>query len=364
MRSSTRILLTVSLWAGWNASFGAARADTAWVDDIWRDHLLHRSAQVEATDPVLAEAFLREAVRMDPLWDDALTRLAGYYHRRGEDALAVAVSDYMRTQELAGAAPEWDADAKRAELADRPFRPESDEAQVEYEGAIERATRAAEQDDFMRAEQALRALLRTYPRDPQILLDLGHCYAVSQDWPMFTALYAYYHRWYPNTFDIFNNLCVGLEQLGRPDRAFELIVGRLEESDVVHHAYLLGNAVRLARVIGRTDEAERWAGRWLEIAPEDAAPRVALARIFLERGDVKAAQNQLGRAWALEPQRADVCYLFAELHAREGRPGDALRWLDRLEQRSEREGFLQVLEMEPFASLEGIDALKTGEPSP
>jgi len=189
----------------------AAETDALWLDQVWEAHLLVR-AQQEAGNPLLQEAVYREALRQESVSPAVMEGLARLYRAQGETTLALAALAYARLYELSDIHPEWDEAAQRQALLDGPMQPPDDEREA-YQQGLDTAATLIKESRFLEAEQNLRALLRSHPRDPQLLLDLGTVYALTGDWPMFTMLYAGFAELYPDNADIANNLRFGLEQM-------------------------------------------------------------------------------------------------------------------------------------------------------
>jgi Flp pilus assembly protein TadD len=82
-----------------------------------------------------------------------------------------------------------------------------------------------------------------------------------------------------------------------------------------YNAQLLMLAGHVARLAGDTDRAENAWRRAEDLAPRSAGPPTALALSLLERGDVAAAREAIGRALARDPQDQDALAVQAQIDA-------------------------------------------------
>jgi hypothetical protein len=204
------LILLCSAWL-----VAVAAAESEWLDDVWVDHLILRSAGTQSLSVDYSEAFLRDALRVRPFSMDVWQALIRHYHAAGETELVLAALEYLRLMGLGGLDdPEQEA-AMRSEWMNQPAIDVDDEERQELLAAVGRAT---EEGQHLLAEKVLRRMLQERPRDPQVLLDLGHSLAMSNDWALYTALYAHFLRLHSENVDILNNLVFGLRQLGREDR--------------------------------------------------------------------------------------------------------------------------------------------------
>lgn len=86
---------------------------------------------------------------------------------------------------------------------------------------------------------------------------------------------------------------------------------------------------RALEIQGDSQGALAAAGRALRLAPESAAPHLALARIAQSRGDVEEAVNHLRRAWGMDPSNVGILIQFAQAAEQAGMTADARLALDR-----------------------------------
>jgi tetratricopeptide (TPR) repeat protein len=84
-----------------------------------------------------------------------------------------------------------------------------------------------------------------------------------------------------------------------------------------------------AMAVGDSAVAERRARGALERKPAAIEPRVTLAEVALDRGDLAEAARELTAVLAAQRNHADALYLTAIVHARAGRPGEAIDALNR-----------------------------------
>lgn len=84
-----------------------------------------------------------------------------------------------------------------------------------------------------------------------------------------------------------------------------------------------------AMAVGDSAVAERRARATLERKPSSIEPRVTLAEVALDRGDLAEASRELTTVLAAQSNHADALYLSAVIHGRAGRPGEAIDALNR-----------------------------------
>jgi tetratricopeptide (TPR) repeat protein len=101
---------------------------------------------------------------------------------------------------------------------------------------------------------------------------------------------------------------------------------------------------RASVAAGELDKASHYYRQALRAAPESVAARVELGELYLERGDLMAAQIQLELAKRGAPEDATVRELLGDVYYRRGRTAPAIREWQR------------ALELDPRANL--LDKLK------
>lgn len=88
---------------------------------------------------------------------------------------------------------------------------------------------------------------------------------------------------------------------------------------------VLERAAKAALATGNGDDAERFAARWVDIRPDDAAALNALALAFLLNNKPTDAVRPLERARQLDPTSADTLVNLIVASARALRPADDVR---------------------------------------
>lgn len=86
---------------------------------------------------------------------------------------------------------------------------------------------------------------------------------------------------------------------------------------------------RALEIQGDSQGALAAAQRALRLAPESAAPHLALARIAQGRGDAEEAVSHLRRAWGMDPSNARILFQFAQAAEQAGMTADARLALER-----------------------------------
>ena len=352
------LILLASTTTGFTASKEAIQVE--WIDRIWFSHLLKR-AQDLRENPVFSEAFFREAFRLNPRSADVVEALARSYAAQGEDAMASMSITYGKLLDPKRAywkemdAALWEAVAKL------PLRPDlTDDAkanEARFSKDFEAARAAWDAKNFMNMEIARRRQLVEYPRHPQLLLELGGCYAVSQDWPMYTLVYGYFHRLHSNNLDVANNYCIGLEKVGQYRTALDVLKPFLEKNK--DSGYLLENCSRFAEMAGMQREAESYAKQWVDVTPENVQALTLYGKALIRRKDFRDARPWVEKANTLEPANPVCIMLLAHLHAGLGNEEAMTSALRDLKSKIDPAAFRNVLVSDPFKGKP--DALKLME---
>src|SRR5436309_848263 len=85
----------------------------------------------------------------------------------------------------------------------------------------------------------------------------------------------------------------------------------------------------IAAVVGDIAIAERRARATLEASPSAPEPRVTLAEVALDRGDLAGAARELAAVLSAHADHNEALYLSAVVHGRAGRAGEAIDALNR-----------------------------------
>ncbi len=70
--------------------------------------------------------------------------------------------------------------------------------------------------------------------------------------------------------------------------------------------------------LGNDDRAFEWASRWREIAPDSTGPHEAMAEIYVDRGELDAAIEELEMALAILPSDAEIHFDLGRLYEEKG----------------------------------------------
>jgi Tfp pilus assembly protein PilF len=94
-------------------------------------------------------------------------------------------------------------------------------------------------------------------------------------------------------------------------------------------SYAADPAGMQAVALGDLGTAEHWARLTLQLVPSALEPRVTLAEVAVERGDLAAASTILDDVLRRRPDHLDALYLSALVHARRGDFDEAIERLNR-----------------------------------
>lgn len=241
-----------------------AQSFTQWIDGVWVNHLRARS-DAFANAPLLREAFLRDALRVNPGDVETITSLTRHYR-----AFSMQPMDHIMMAlglRLVPSRNEWAALAEGSSGDQRPARAWSDDDEALHRAASEKF--AARR--FMEAEVDLRNLLLAHPEEERLLIDLGLLYAQTTDWAMGAAVFSHAHTLFPENFDAANNLAICLGAIDRPDLVPAVLITQLKQRP--DDVYLISNISIHAKQAGDLETAREYAGRWVALAPADEAAR-------------------------------------------------------------------------------------------
>lgn len=116
--------------------------------------------------------------------------------------------------------------------------------------------------------------------------------------------------------------------LERVDRATPKDPHAQEEERVGYRNEIADETVSAARQSARDGDTARATGLYkqaIQKAPDELAPRLELAELYLARGDLRAAQSELEQAKRLDPDNARARELAGDVYYRRGRNGLAIR---------------------------------------
>ena len=116
--------------------------------------------------------------------------------------------------------------------------------------------------------------------------------------------------------------------LQRVDRAIPNPRGADEEERVGFRNEIADEAVSEARQSARDGDTVRATGLYkkaIRKAPDELAPRLELAELYLARGELRAAQSELEQAKRFDPDNARLRERLGDVYYRRGRSGLAIR---------------------------------------
>jgi len=319
---------------------------SSWLDALWADHLVARAAVVTG-QPVLAEAFYRDALRVDPDSTNIVMQSARFYHAR-------KLSPMHRMMASIGYVLDPSSDEWTGWLGE--IKPGNDsELSAEDDKLHRKAAELFKQGNHMEAELLLRRLLSRRPESRRLVVDLGILYTQTADWTMSAAAFAYLARLFPGDFDAANNLSVSLDKMGRPDLVFNVLQDAAESRP--GDPYLQKNLAVYAGLTGQPEKSLQYAKAWVETAPENPEAHIFLGRRLLATGQVEQADSQAEVALKLTPGQADAIALKAEVLISKGNMDNALDRLKALRDLIGDVEFEALAHREPYRRVPGIGDL-------
>lgn len=293
-------------------SLAAARAElnpasAAWVDSIWHDHLMQRGG-LFAQQPVVQEAFYRDALKVDPRSPAAVEGLARRFRANDEYTLAAAAAGYGRF--LKPDLPVWDEIWAWAwpHVEQGAVVPMDAGSEARYKAGLDAMLAYVKSNQFLQAELEVRILLREMPRDIRLMENVATFARMADQTAMAAMAFGFMLQLHPTHLPVANNFAAMLEQAGLPGPAYETLARfvPLNPAD----AYLLNHVTRLADALRRHEDAARLAEEWRQARPDDAEAWMVSARAALSLG--KPAEALV--FWAEARQRA--------------KPGQVEQWLE------------------------------------
>jgi len=320
-----------------------------WIDGVWVDHLIAR-AEVQKATPLLSEAFLRDALRVQPSNPKLVLTLAQFYHENGISPLDEMMVAYGRRLDPAETAWNTLSTVKKTEREKTPWDESAEKRYQEAAGLFA-------EGNFLQAEIALRALLAEYPGDRRMMVDLGLLYIKTSDWGMAAAVLSLANERFPDNFDVANNLAVCFDQIRRPD-----LVPSVLEAQLAHRpddVYLIQNICRYAMAGGDTNKALVYAERWVTLDVNSPDARASFARLLLSAGRTAESLQQIEAALAADPKHVDSIVLMIEIRIAAGNIEEARRGLASLASVLNADQYQALVTRAPFDQL--MDKPTSGE---
>ena len=312
-----------------------------WIDGVWTAHLLAR-AEKTADTPLLAEAFMRDALRVDPAATAPVLALARFYRDQQIVPLDEMAIAYGRRLDPTLTAWKELAEEKKKTRRERVW---SDADETRHQ----EAARQFSAGRYLDAEVGLRALLKDFPGEQKVLTDLGMLYVKTADWGMAASVFAFITDRFPDDVDAANNLAVCFDQVGRPD----LVTSVLEAQLVARpdEVYLIRNICHYAMASGDTNKALRFSARWAELDAENPDARAAHARLLLRAGRAAEGLPEVEAARSFAPARLDMVALLVEMHYAAGDLAAARAALAELAAAMSPEEYQRLVTLAPFNRL-------------
>lgn len=233
-----------------------------------------------------AREFFSAALEREPDFVDALVNLGVVAARSG--AFREAESHLERSLEL---------------------RPDHVEALLDLAGVRIESARAADALGLLRRAKALE------PEMPAVHKQLGRVLRDLDDLPSAREAYESALALDPDDAESWNNLGVLLARLGEIDRAHEACERALTLAPAYASAH--NNDGLVLSALGRLSEARARFARAIELAPDLKAPRLNLARSYIEAGDAQRARTTLSAVLERWPNEPTARRWLAELEREE-----------------------------------------------
>jgi tetratricopeptide (TPR) repeat protein len=321
-----------------------------WVDAIWADHLVAR-AGVVTNQPLLVEAFYRDALRVNPDATNSIEKFARFYQGKKIKPMDRAMAELGRR--LAPSLAVWD------EISGNAKMPAASELTAAEKEIYQQGSAQFQAGQFMQAELQLRRLLARHPEHQALLTDLGLLYTQTADWTMSAAVFSYLVHLYPDDFNAANNLSVSFDRIGRPDLVYQVLLEQMK--DRADDPYLVRNLAVYAAKSGKTIEALNYGKIWAGIAPESPDALNFYGRQLLASGHLIEAMQIAEASLAVAPEQAETIAFTAETLIAAGKMDEAMARLKKLATVIRPEEFGELIHREPYRRVPGIGDLATGK---
>lgn len=225
-------------------------------------------AEASPENPLLKEAYWRDALRVEPGNVTIVAALMNHYRTLGMAPLDRALATYGNLLDPGG--EPWSDPG--AQAGDENAAPADWIEQDEL--AYEQVLFAFEQQRYLDAAISLRNLLQKHSGHLRLAKDLATLYLQVADWPMATAMLAWLHEQAPDDLNVANDLAVCWSNLGRPDLVLAVLERMLANRP--EDVYLLRNLSISAEMAGQQTKAIDYARRRAELEPlsEEAEQRL------------------------------------------------------------------------------------------
>lgn len=320
-----------------------------WVDGIWSDHLVARASATKG-NPLLTEAFYRDALRVTPGSPALVAEMAQFYETNALKTMSRAAAAYGRILDPGN--PVWDGilqamgDLNSLRISGIDGGSFNAPLSREQETMYRQVQETAGAGQLMTSELLLRRLIDGSPGDLRFLMDLGIMYGQLSDWAMAAMVFAYSHIIYPDHIGIVFNLSTMLGNIGRNQEALDLLQAQIERNP--KEVVLLKAAERFAVTTGKPDVALSLAKRWIAAAPKDVDAHNSLARILIDARRFEDADSRLEESLEIEPDRIETILLKTQTELRLGKIDEADERMRSVAARIQPDELRQILQIEPY----------------
>ena len=327
------------------------------MDVLWLSHLFWRMEQADI-HPMEIEIYCRDVLKLVPVNEAAVGRLVEYYTLvKGEVGMAAMASRYAMV--LNRNAPVLETHWAKIEerLNSLPVIPEEavnpSEALLDYEQWMDDARRHLEAGKLILCENTLRSLFVLYPKNREIIQNLGSLYVLRREWALAAMVFTYAHWLYPKDQDFANNYALSLDKLGRTDEALEEMIGEFERYP--KSAFHARNCGYLALKLDRIAEARDFFSSWVELDQDDPLAWIQYGLALKKEKRLPFAKVAFQRAHELDVLRLQPILELARIAAVKKQEREVKKWLAKLKELIADEHFLRVL---GDAAFDGMESMK------
>lgn len=204
------------------------------------------------------------------------------------------------------------------------------QARISAVQLLETAHTLFAQGDLENARKYYLQVLPAYPRNFEILKNLGYCY-YSKGRTGFAKAAQYYSQAYeinPRAYDVAEKLAICLKAVRRPAEA-AAVLGKLAENPNAPAEVWRSLAEDYVQA-GRAAEAEGAYDVYLERKPGDLQARTDLGNFYGQQKDYSRALEQFRIALTANPNLSAALIGAARIRAWQGQYGESVRLYDRV----------------------------------
>lgn len=324
-------------------------ADRAWVDELWRNHILWRAEYLLSDNPVFAESLSREVLKVDPVNRRAMDILSRVYADKGEPAMLAMTCLLGMTLFPEDAA--WPDTFRLAEqrIRDLPSAPPDSVLAIstnKFNVYLNEAVRTRERDrNLMISEVALRALLIDYPLNSTLLEELSVNYRLAGEWTLCAMVNRLGVHAYPDNPLFFRPLVESLRLMGRGDLGWskvkEAVDSGRRDDELIQLVCSFGVSA------GQGEALDELLAEVTAEVPDDDL--LGVARALMAERQLPAAIPPLSLLHERAPERFEPVYDLAVIHGLMGDEEASRQWLEELQVRVGEERFAEMVAQGPFS---------------